>query len=208
MGDATQFVGFGLADSGERLRMSFTSYSGCFGSFDLYGASTVECSRSVPLFRQADGCLSDAGPIRFASIGDGLSNTFMVAEKSTTRNRTLDRVDPLIHSRFGWYFTGFWGDTLMTTFYPPNSYDRVSAAAADVHTRAASSLHPGGFHGLMADGSARFITNGIDTWEFDRVTGAPLGAVRNPGGWWSNLPRPGVWQALGTRNAGELVPLD
>ena len=55
----------------------------------------------------------------------------------------------------------------------------------------------------MGDGSVRFLKETIETWPFDPITGQPLGAKQDPGGWWTNLPRPGVWQTLSTRAAGE-----
>ncbi len=52
------------------------------------------------------------------------------------------------------------------------------------------------------------MTDTIDSWPFDPLTGTPLGAVRNPGGWWERLPRAGVWQGLATRDGGEVLDGD
>ncbi len=93
----------------------------------------------------------------------------------------------------------------MTTFYPPNPYDKVSALGTSALLNSASSEHPGGINALMSDGSTRFIKDTIQTWPFEQTTGQPTGAVRNPGGWWTNLPKPGIWQALATRAGGELI---
>jgi len=204
-GDLTEMVPYGLAIPGEHLLMSFTSYSGCFGSFDVDAIPRPNTGCKVPsdLLLQANGCFGDASPIRLASVTDGMSSTMFVAEKATTLLRRLN--DVTLFQRYGWYFTGNWGDTLFTTFYPPNSIDRVAAVAGATHARVASSLHPGGINILMGDGSARFVKDTVQTWSFDPVTGIPLGATRAAGGWWENLPHSGIWQALATRSGGEVL---
>jgi prepilin-type processing-associated H-X9-DG protein len=67
---------------------------------------------------------------------------------------------------------------------------------------AASSLHRGGVNGLMADGSVRFIKETIQSWPLDEL-GIPPGADGS-----YIRPAPGIWQALGTRNGGEVVGAD
>ncbi len=206
-GDITRIIDLGLASSGEQVRVSFTSYSGCFGSFDVTALPTPDngCFVPVSLAAQSNGCLGDAAPIRLASVGDGLSQTILVAEKATTKFRKLDDVDPLFFSRYGWYFSGNMGDTLFTTFYPPNMDMKVSALAGPRQTYAASSLHPGGLNVLLGDGSVHFIKDSIETWPFDPLLGQPVGATRNVNGWWDGLPPFGVWQKLSTRSSGELI---
>jgi hypothetical protein len=129
-------------------------------------------------------------------------------EKSTSLFRHLDRVDSSLYNRFGWYITGNWGDTLGSTFYPPNMPYKVALAAGQAHTRAVSSQHPGGFHTLLGDGAVRFIKDSIQTWRHDTITGQPAGATENEDGSWSNLPAPGIWQALSTRGGAELISTD
>jgi prepilin-type N-terminal cleavage/methylation domain-containing protein/prepilin-type processing-associated H-X9-DG protein len=72
-------------------------------------------------------------------------------------------------------------------YYPPNSpqYDCVSLITAlgqqrytSVGFKAARSNHPGGVNLLLADGSVRFVSNGIE---------------------------PATWTALGTRAGGEVI---
>ena len=209
-GDITQMAQYGLALPTERLSMTFTSYSGCYGSYQIEAIPQLSSRCVVPprLTKQADGSFNDVAPIHLSSIVDGLSNTLFVAEKSTTLVRQLDKIDPVIFQRYGWYFTGNWGDTLFTTFYPPNMIKKVSLSAGLTHTFASSSLHPGIVNAVMADGSVRTIKDTIQTWSFDPVTGQPIGATRHEGGWWENVPQSGVWQALGTRNGGEVVSIE
>ena len=202
--DSAQMVQYGLADPGEALTMVATSYSGVAGT-SLVKAIPQPSNRCVvagPLMAQEDGVFHDLSPIRFASIGDGLGQTLFVVEKATTNFRLLDQT---VYNRAGCYTLGNFGDTLATTFFPPNMISRVGLAAGKNHTFAASSLHPGGLNALMGDGSVRFVKDTIQTWPFDPLTGIPVGASLTPGGWWQGLPSPGVWQKLSTRAGGEVV---
>ena len=107
-----------------------------------------------------------------------------VAEKSTTILQQLSIVNPDLVAKRGWYITGNWGDTLVTTLYPPNAYNKVALAATAAWTDSASSLHAGGLNLLMGDGSVRFIKNSIESWPSDPVTGVPAGSSMTPAGLW------------------------
>ena len=71
--------------------------------------------------------------------------------------------------------------------YPPNSFKKWPATASALRIATASSLHPGGVNVLMGDGSARFVKETIQS------------AAR------PYIDPPGVWQALASRNGGEVI---
>lgn len=189
----------GMADPGERLEAVFTSYTACLGSFHAFADPMPwhDCQVDPKALAQLNGPFGIA-PVRYAAIRDGLGQTIFVAERATTPLRAWG---DSVHDRAGWYFAGSLADTLFTGFYPPNAFQKIDQP----FTSAASSLHPGGLNALMGDGSVRFLSETIDTWPHDPVSGEPLGALHNPGGFWEKMPRPGLWQALTTRSGGEII---
>jgi prepilin-type N-terminal cleavage/methylation domain-containing protein/prepilin-type processing-associated H-X9-DG protein len=205
--DNSVMIPFGLASPGELLNMVYTSYSGMAGSSAVNAIPRPSSHCVVPnqLSSQDDGVFHDVSPIRLSAITDGLGNTIFVVEKATTEFQQLDVVDPAIYRSTGWFIAGNFGDTLASAFYPPNMISKVALGAGKSHTMAGSSLHPGGINVLLGDGSVRFIKDSIQSWPFDPLTGIPLGARRNPGGWWESLPSRGVWQKLCTRSSMDLT---
>ncbi len=183
----------GLADAS--LSMVFTSYAGCFGNLGTLALPTPEtqCQVAPQSIAQNNGCFNDLSPISFASITDGTSSTLFLAE----RTNIIDVYDSL-----GWYITGNLGDTLIAAMRPPTNFLKTSSYTGDPGT--AASRHPGGVNVLMADGAGRFIKTTISSWPIDPSTFRPVGAWRTNGGWWVNLPLPGVWQQLATRAGSEV----
>ncbi len=98
-------------------------------------------------------------------------------------------------------FSSIWTDgqpenVAFTSILPPNApsciNDTNGNADGAINLLAASSYHTGGVQVLMADGSARFVSENIDTGN--------LGVLNSLGG---SSPY-GVWGALGTRAGGEV----
>ena len=99
--------------------------------------------------------------------------------------------------RWGWHWAGsHWYHIGFTTMIPPNAPSCYNRAANYQSMMAASSLHTGGVNVTLMDGSARFISETIDSG-----TENAFPDPANPSG-----PSPfGIWGALGSRNGGEFV---
>ncbi len=97
-----------------------------------------------------------------------------------------------------------WGDgaayfSAFTTATPPNSASCFTTGTGNHWFQGmfnSSSLHVGGVHCLMGDGAVRFISENIDS---GNQGAAPPTAT------FSGQSPYGVWGALGTRGAGEVV---
>jgi len=199
--DVTAFVPFRLVDPVEIVLASYTSYVGCYGTLPLTALPfpSTGCRVDPRIVAQVDGTFNDVPPITQAMITDGLSHTLFVSERAIS---IIEEQNSSLYGRYGAYYDGAIGHTLFTTTLPPNP----QRGGPVVSVASASSRHPGGVNGLMGDGSVRFIKDSIDSWPGDRSGfGSPRGAVRQNGGYWTNVPPKGIWQALSTRNGGEII---
>ena len=159
------------------------------------------------------------GPVRLAGITDGTSTTIAFSEHAHGRLSRSVGAD----GNVDFYFWNFWfspayGDTVFTTFYPINPWKRLddtvvpgdASPDAPAYVLAASSFHPGGANFAFVDGSVRFLKDSINSWSYDPQTGLPTNAtIERPG---DLRPCPGhaegVYQALSTRNGGEVISAD
>ncbi len=189
----------GLASSTFSCPLSFSSYAGCQGNGITTAQPTVSsgCKSADPYsLSQANGIITDPAPITMASITDGTSNTIAVVEKATATLKSLASPGSISTAPYqfqGWWFSGDFGDSLSTTYYPPNAASRTALTAIYPRYWSASSFHPGGVNVLMGDGSTRFVKNTISSQSFTDDQMSLPGSLA------------GVWQALGTRNGGETV---
>ena len=113
--------------------------------------------------------------------------------------------------------TTWWGDslstdTIFTTLYPINPFNKVPVVSEEYSCSwdsSASSFHPGGANFAFADGSVRFLKDSISTWPFNPSTGFPVGAT-DTNGFLILAPgtQYGVYQKLSTRNGGEVISTD
>jgi prepilin-type N-terminal cleavage/methylation domain-containing protein/prepilin-type processing-associated H-X9-DG protein len=216
--------------SGKTLPQNFyfTSYAGCYGEW-----ASVISNPSASLQQQNGAIVSNGispifglgsgftrGVVTIASVTDGTSNTIGFSEHA---HGLLSSTDPEnSFNKWNWWVSGNYGDTAFTVFYPINvqkktqNWDDGVASGkyteAGAFLNAATSFHPGGANFAFCDGSVRFLKDTISTWTFDN-TGTPLGAAMNQTTkvWSVSDPtqfKPGVYQALGTINGGEVISAD
>jgi prepilin-type N-terminal cleavage/methylation domain-containing protein/prepilin-type processing-associated H-X9-DG protein len=169
-------------DRGEATRNPPREWA--FGSY-LANAGLRGHTRSQ---QTMDGVFWQNSTTRIADIQDGTSNTFLIGE----RNHLDPTLLPFIGlglGGWGWWSFPNGGDVQFGTTVPLNWQvptniaslpPDVQAALVDDRINAAGSNHPTGANFAFADGSVRFVTDGI-----------PLTTYR----------------ALSTRNGGEVVQL-
>ena len=124
-------------DSGaDMFKVSRSNYPGVFGTFEIED----EPSRG-------DGVFFHQSNLRFRDVRDGLSNTFFVGER---------------HSRlFGSTWTGVVEGAEEAMARVVGVVDHAPSKNA-MHVDDFSSLHPGGAHFLLGDGSVRLIPEHVD----------------------------------------------
>jgi prepilin-type N-terminal cleavage/methylation domain-containing protein/prepilin-type processing-associated H-X9-DG protein len=150
-----------------------------------------------------------AEEIGFGDIPDGTSQTFAIGERAYG---LLKPKPPGVWKNnkllWFWWFSNQSIDTAFNTLYalnPHHSRPRLAIPSFDLDQRlraailnGASSFHPGGCNFAFLDGSVHFLKESIDCWAY--------GPNRN-GSIYAMSP-PGVYQALSTRNGGEVISAD
>ncbi len=183
-----------LYDPG-RFTMYYTSYAGNFGTWHM--------GWSPPYNDRLNGLFNADGAIRIASVTDGLSNTIAFGEHTRA---ILAPTDQLCYH---WWPSGDLNDTLFVTLFPMNPQRTMSNITnpGNADMLATSSQHPGGCNVAFLDGSVRFLKETIDSWKVDQATGLPPGISFDSTGLVQVAPgtRFPVYQALSTRNAGEVI---
>jgi prepilin-type N-terminal cleavage/methylation domain-containing protein len=119
------------------------NYVGVWGTQDMHVCNSLGPGNPC----RSDGSFFHNSDLRFADIVDGLSQTFLVGERSS-------RLD---YSTWVGIQPGYEDSAtriLGTASYPPNT------SVSDAYNF--SSLHPSGTHFLLADGSVRIIAETID----------------------------------------------
>jgi len=221
--------------------LRYSSYAGMAGTYAIQSTGSCDQRAADPIvLGLQNGAMIDPGnpgapinpqgcgtigPRTLAAITDGTSNTIAWVERCQSKLSTT------ANSEFeckGWWIDGEYGDTTITSFYPPNVPNPIGyytgganstfESPCDGHSEggdspiamSAQSLHPGGVNCAFVDGSVHFIKSTISSWNTGLVT-------RTPGTVASAFPcfpvpqagtAPGVWQALSTIAGGEVISAD
>jgi prepilin-type processing-associated H-X9-DG protein len=217
---------------GGPLPMTYSSYAGSMGMWSYFWGwnlmNGLFCHIGMPagvnpvlLYGDLVPNYGSISPVKLASVTDGTSNTIAFGEHAHglfSRTASTGQFGQTLTDFYdwNWWVSGNYGDILFTTFYPMNPQKRLQTGYSNYNTGddvvlAASSFHPGGCNFAFLDGSVRFLKETIDCWP---LNAGPDGALI-PSGWtggWPFVPGPrakvGVYQALSSRNGGEVVSAD
>jgi prepilin-type processing-associated H-X9-DG protein len=198
--------------------MTFSSYAGNLGPL-IYAWNDPCLGQMQGIFAHTGNAIAGGNanfpPVKIASITDGTSNTIIYGEHAHSK---ISALSPTNTDWFGinWWTSGDYGDTTFCTIFPPNYFlneDQSLAANAQPQivprqsnfADTVTSNHPGGANFAFCDGSVRFIKNSINSWNPRVITkgSGPCGFNYNLNG-----AKYGVYQALSTRNGGEVISSD
>ncbi len=205
------------------IPMTYSSYAGNMGPliYDAFhsGTGIGQMQNMQGIFSQCGGPAA-VGPVKIASITDGTSNTMIYGEHAHGKMVALSAANT---DMFGvnWWTSGDYGDTTYCTMFPPNFFSSEAQALSVAgggnnanpppqlvprqsdFADTCTSFHPGGCNFAFCDGSVRFVKNSVNSWntlaiQFNSSTGA----------YTLNGQKYGVYQALSSRNGGEVISSD
>lgn len=215
----TNYPAGGGAIDNVPMTMKYTSYAGSAGTwFQLPRYSVDNFSQRIS---QLNGVViyigypGDAfpgksrGPVYLSAITDGTSNTMGFSERAHGKLSDSDQ------SCWNWWSSGNYGDTMFSTFFPMNPFNKTQGTytldgGCDAYVSASSSFHPGGSNFAFMDGSVRFLKDTVNSWVINPATGMPQGLTRDANLMYVVAPGTsiGVYQALSTIAGGEVISAD
>jgi len=221
------------------LTMYYTSYAGCTGQwFQWYGLTGSTANAAACQFgtaypdTQTNGVIFMLSAVTLQSVTDGTSNTMLSSERAHGKFPSQDLYC------WNWWTSGNYGDTMFTTFYPMNPFNKIPDfccldSGPDAYVASAASFHPGGANFGFCDGSVKFLKDSVQSWAIVNAgslvipgtsvgtggsgppapagsNGFPVGLSRDSQGGYafSAGMRVGVYQALSSRNGNEVISSD
>jgi len=200
---------------GSPIPMTYSSYAGNLGPLVYYNNSVGGpnvMAQMQGIFAYIGGCCGDGrpsvSPTRLADITDATSNTFLFGEHAHARISTSGQNAGDIYG-VNWWTSGDYGDTTASSFFPPNYFQTNDAGYAlpgyfprgDNFSMTFASMHPGGANFAFCDGSVKFLKSSVNSWN-------PRAIQYSGGTYTLNGQAYGVYQALSTRNGGEVISAD
>jgi prepilin-type N-terminal cleavage/methylation domain-containing protein/prepilin-type processing-associated H-X9-DG protein len=220
------------------LTMYYSSYAGCTGQwFQWFGLTYANAAAAKACQfgtgypdTQTNGVIFMLSAVGIQSVTDGTSNTMLSSERAHGKFPQSDLYC------WNWWTSGNYGDTMFTTFYPMNPFNKIPDfccldSGPDAYVASAASFHPGGANFGFCDGSVRFLKDSVSSWAIVNTGGGttlqgtgitsnppaaagsngyPVGLSRDASGGYAFTPgmKVGVYQALSSRNGNEVVSSD
>jgi prepilin-type processing-associated H-X9-DG protein len=180
-------------------KVAFTNYMASQGTRDFEFGSFIPSLTPWPFGRSVyDGIFWELSDIRFQDVPDGMSHTFLFGERARKLMAESEQV------WWQWWFDGWTVSTRFVTFHPINAAKNLeyvgSIPSLYRMVGGVSSLHPGGANFCFADGSVRFLSDTIESWDLDDADVTQLINTNTV----NRQPR--VFQWLSTRSGGETLP--
>jgi prepilin-type processing-associated H-X9-DG protein len=221
-------------EPGVPLLMYYASYAGCTGTwflsprYDVPSASVFQTAAqqqngAILYIGYANPELTPVGTItgysrntvRLAGVTDGTSNTIAYGEHAHGKTSQADQ------TCWNWWTSGNTGDTLFSTMYPPNPFNKVGYQTfdkyhgySDDYVGSAGSFHPGGANFCFLDGSVRFLKDSIQSWQITSTSNGvwPVGVTPDSTSCYCWVVVPGtqfgLYQKLSTIAGGEVISSD